>query len=174
MTSKSKITIACAVLALALLQGCRSAPAPRDEILSEGRDELSSLVAALDAQQVDRAPGELVVRLAFGPGADLDLFVTAPDQESVYFANSPTRLGGSLEEDVRCGGTRTAIERVVFLAAPPGSYRVGIDFPRRCDGDDAAAMYAVRVEHDGGTQDARGVIRPGEFLVRVLHEDVGS
>ena len=40
--------------------------------------------------------GALRARLVFSADADLDLYVTGPDLETVYFANTPTRLGGVL------------------------------------------------------------------------------
>ena len=48
--------------------------------------------------------GGLRVELVFSDDADLDLYVTGPDLETVYFANTPTRAGGALERDLRCDG----------------------------------------------------------------------
>ncbi|MCP4003757.1 MAG: hypothetical protein GY725_06135 [bacterium] len=171
---KSNSMMACTALSLFLFLSCRTLPEEAKEFLSEHGDEIHALVEALEAGNSRRPSGGLLVRLAFGPQADLDLFVTAPDQETVYFANSPTRLGGTLARDVRCGETPPAIERVLFPGVQPGRYRVGIDFPRRCDAGDAAVPYALHIEHDGGAREAQGLIRPGEFLTIVLEEDVGT
>lgn len=174
MRAKTSSLAVYAGLALIVLGACRAAPVPREQILSESRGQLRALAASLEAP-TERAPGSLVVWLAFGSEADLDVFVTAPDQETVYFANTPTRLGGSLDRDVRCDQeTSSVFERVVFPKAQPGTYRVGIDFPRRCDDGDGAVTYVVRVEHDGGSRQVTGVVRPGEFLTRVLEETVGA
>ncbi|HXK26557.1 MAG TPA: hypothetical protein VMS55_28095, partial [Myxococcota bacterium] len=67
--------------------------------------------------------GALVVELSFGAEADLDLYVTGPDQETAYFANTPVRSGGALERDRRCGDAAPRVERVLWPAPPPGRYR---------------------------------------------------
>ena len=76
--------------------------------------------------------GALRVELAFGQDADLDLYVTDPLQETVYFANTPSQQGGVLLDDRRCDSPPPRIETVVFEHPPPGRYRVGVDYPRRC------------------------------------------
>ena len=144
-------------------------------MLADQPEQVQARTAALDSRSAARAGAGLDVWLAFGTDADLDVFVTAPDQETVYFANSPTRLGGTLERDERCGGSAPAVvEHVGFPEPAKGRYRVGIDFPRRCDDGDAPEVFVVRIAHAGGTRDVVGVIRPGEFLLRVLEEDVES
>jgi len=111
--------------------------------------------------------GSLVVRLAFDTSADLDLYVTGPHAETVYFANSPSKLGGRLEADLRCDAPGPRIETVVFPAAPPGPYRVGVDFPERCAGR-GAAEFAVEVRSAAGRRVIHGRIEPGAFEPVVL------
>ena len=106
------------------------------------------------------APGELRVELVFGAGADLDLYVTDPAQETVYFANTPLAgSGGRLEADLRCDAAATPrIETVVFASAPPGRYRVGVDRAGTCEaGGSAAERFLVTVEF--GRAAARGARR---------------
>jgi len=138
---------------LALAAGCASTPAP--------------LVAPLRAPP---APGELRVELVFGEGADLDLYLTDPSQETVYYANTPSRVNaGRLEADLRCDAPGPRVEAVLFEDAPPGRYRVGVDHAESCAGGSAAQAFLVTVEPGGGERrELRGEISRGRFLVQVL------
>jgi hypothetical protein len=108
-------------------------------------------------------PGALRVRLVFGAAADLDLYVTGPAQETVYFANDTSRDGGALEADRRCDDPAPRVETVVFEDAAPALYRVGVDFMVRCNGADEAP-YALVVEAPGREAVTRnGVARFGAF-----------
>ena len=138
---------------MALVAGCASAPAP--------------LTAPV---RPPPAPGALRVELVFGAGADLDLYLTDPSQETVYYANSPSRVnGGRLEADLRCEAAAPRVETVVFTSAPPGRYRVGVDRAETCSGGAAAEPFLVTVEAPGGERrELRGEIARGRFLARVL------
>jgi hypothetical protein len=140
-----------AALGLALALGCASAPpAPP----APGR-------AAIAPE------GELWIELYFGAEADLDLYVSDPDHETAYFANSPVRSGGSHEQDLRCDASGARVERVVWPAPPPGRYRVGVDFPERC-ADVEAARYHLRVVGPGVARELEGLARFGRFDARAL------
>jgi hypothetical protein len=93
--------------------------------------------------------GELRVELEFGAEADLDLVVTDPWWEEVYFGNSPSRLGGVFEGDRRCGDPAPRREVVRFSPAPPGTYRVGVDYPVRCRGGIDEVPYRLTLEANG-------------------------
>jgi hypothetical protein len=116
------------------------------------------------------APGELRVELVFGAGADLDLYLTDPSQETVYYANTPS--GGSegrLERDLRCDDPAPRVETIVLPNAPPGRYRVGIDHAGGCrGGGNANEPYLVIVETDARRREIPGEIPRRRFLVRVL------
>ena len=116
------------------------------------------------------APGELRVELVFGEGADLDLYLTDPSQETVYYANSPSRGGGGrLEADRRCDAPAPRIETVAVASAPSGRYRVGIDHAESCGGNRTSEEpFLLIVETDGLRREMRGEIPRGRFLVRVL------
>ena len=143
-----------ALCGLALAAGCASTPA--------------LLVAPV---QPPPAPGDLRVELVFGEGADLDLYLTDPSQETVYFANTPSRVnGGRLAADCRCDARAPRIEVVVFENAPPGRYRVGVDHAERCAEAGAAAQpFLLIVEAGSRRRELHGEIPRGRFLVRV-HE----
>src|SRR5437016_5099590 len=76
-------------------------------------------------------PG-LSVQLTWSAPADLDLYLTDPTAETVYFANTPNRTGGRLLRDTRCPDIVRAPPPYVEVAdvpePRPGRYRVGVDF----------------------------------------------
>jgi hypothetical protein len=106
-------------------------------------------------------PGELRVRLAFGTAADLDLYVTDPLQEAVYFGNNPSLGGGQLDVDRRCEHPAPRVESIVFARPQPGRYRVSIDYARACSEPATPVAYRVRVEAPGVDREHRGEIKPG-------------
>jgi hypothetical protein len=135
--------------------------------------EANRLAASLVAQASDPPePGTVRVRLAFGAQADLDLYVTGPDHETVYFANSPGRAGGALERDLRCEAPAPRIESVTYASAGPGVYRVGVDFPERCDGGSEPVAFVVFLETAHGREEARRTVAPGHFLMIVMAEEL--
>lgn len=137
------------------------------------RAQGKALLAHLAADAED-SPG-LRVRLAFPASADLDLFVTGPLEESVYFANERSKIGGELERDVRCDASgRPRVETVRFPEPPPGRYRVGIDFPSRCDSGSEPVAFTVMLEHGADEKTQTGIIRPHDFLTIVLEHHVRS
>jgi len=113
-------------------------------------DELAARLATPDAD----AP--LVVRLAFSEAADLDLYVTGPLQETVYYANTPSKIGGTLAQDQRCTHAGPRIETVRFPAVS-GRYRVGVDYPRGCGDAKPPAPFALQVDLPGGPLTHRGI-----------------
>lgn len=116
----------------------------------------------------------LVVRLAFGPEADLDLYVTDPMLETVYFANHKAKSGGQISADGRCGGKTIQSEHVQFDAPMPGRYRVGIDYPESCDGTTDPAAHAISVLYNGKRLEAKGTVSLQQFEVIVLEFDIDA
>ncbi len=117
------------------------------------------------------AAHDVVVQLIFGPEADLDLFVTDPEHEEVYFANSPSRLGGIFEVDRRCDDPAPRIETVRFSPAPPGRYRVSVDYPIRCATDVDEVLFRVIAEANGERQEVEGTVHFGGLEPIVLEFD---
>ena len=120
-------------------------------------------------------PGALRVRLAFGPDVDLDLYVTDPLEETVYYANTPSRSGGALLEDRRCEHPAPRVETIRFPAPlAPGRYRIGVDYPRACGGARAPAPFAVAVDGPEGRTEQRGLARHQVFEPIVLELEVAA
>jgi hypothetical protein len=167
-----------ALLALACASGPPKPPPPPPP--PEWTDALSARAAALEAALVAApraAAGELVVRLAFEGGADLDLYVSDPLDETVYYANTPVRSGGALDADRRCPEPGDRIETVRFAAPLAGPYRVGVDFQHRCASDERIAPWAISIDANGERRLLRGLAVWNVFASRVdefhLHEGDG-
>ena len=162
-----------AVLAASGILGCADAS---EQAAAEQAAELArqadQLAVRLDEQHT-QGPG-VVVQLAFGAEADLDLYVTDPLLETVYFARHESRTGGRISGDVLCDTPGPRIEEIRFDTPWPGRYRVGVDHPRRCDGlrGPAPAAYAVTVRADGKTYRTTGSVALEQFAVRVLEFEV--
>lgn len=118
------------------------------------------------------ADGALRIRLVFGDAADLDVYVSDPLDETVYYGNTPARSGGALLADVRCDSPPPRVETVIFARPPAGRYRVSVDYPERCRAERDPLPYRVVVEWRDRRREQRGVIELGHFAVRVLEFDV--
>ncbi len=175
-----KRVLGAAAVTLGLL-GCDGGPPPGPAVPpppawnaelrreAEGHTAHLAHLAALEP----RAPGGLDVRLAFGAGADLDLYVTGPDQETVYYANTPSASGGELLEDRRCVHDAQRVETVRFPAPlRPGRYRVGVDYPQACVDAKAPAPFALRIDGPGGVTSHEGLSAYRVFEPVVLELEV--
>ena len=154
----------------------------------EGNDENMQLLSAKAlelAQALNEsstvpntvAGSELRIQLAFESTVDLDLYVTDPLLETVYFANQKSVSGGRIIEDVRCEenterGVR--IEEIRFTHPYAGRYRVGVDFPERCNGGGDPAAYAVSVSGNSKQHAAHGIAHLKQFEVVVLEFDLAN
>jgi hypothetical protein len=160
-------------IALALAPGCAgkqptNESIPDNDALAGQSTALAQHLAATATEAPPIAPGGLRVRLAFSAAADLDLYVTDPSFETVYFANSPNLAGGRLEADVRCDAVSPRVETILFPAILPGVYRVGVDFPQACEGGASRTAFAVQFEGRGVEATHQGRINKGHFLPVVL------
>jgi hypothetical protein len=148
--------------------GSRSDRALRDALAAEAND----LELALAAQPNAGSTAAVRIRLAFGAAADLDIYVTDPNHETAYFANTPTKQGAQLTQDVLCGAPAPRVETVTIVDPIPGLYRVGVDFPRTCGDERGPVSYVVFFDANGRREVRRGSIEPGEFLAIVLEAEV--
>ncbi len=126
-----------------------------------------------DVAPSPKDPAEaLRIQLIFGPEADLDLLVTDPAEETIYFANTrSSATGGALEADRRCGDPVPRIETIAFQDAPPGRYLVGVDFPERCRSLQGPVPFRVIVLDGARRQERTGEIALGEFVPRLIELD---
>jgi hypothetical protein len=132
--------------------------------------EAGQLEAALAEAPLPSA-GALRIRLAFGAEADLDLYVTDPLAETIYFANERAAAGGRLVADARCDSKSPRIEEIAFAAPPPGRYRVGVDYMvyrEKCGAQPDVMAYVIAIEDSAGRRLLRGLARKGIFDPRKL------
>jgi hypothetical protein len=168
--------LAAVLLAIVLLSGCAESSqdsAAEAAALEKQADELAELLV----QQVisgSEFQDDVLVRLAFGAETDLDLYVTDPLLETLYFANHESKSGGTISTDVRCDMQGPRIETVRFEKPIAGLYRIGIDYPESCDGGRERAAYAVSVQGDRVNKSARGTISYSRFEVIVLEFEVSG
>jgi hypothetical protein len=157
-------------LACSLALGCASA-GPSPELLAARHE---ALARALTSPPAEATAESLVVRLAFDADADLDLYVTDPTQESVYFGNSPSSTGGELLADLRCDAPAPRVETIVFARRMPGVVRIGVDAPEACRDDVRLVLFVVELRAGERRVERRGVAVPGRFEVIVLEADVDA
>lgn len=158
-----------ALLAAALLAcaGGDEAGRPAGAASADARS-VAAPVAERLASEAPPPEGALVVRLAFGAEADLDLYVTDPQLETVYFGHVEARSGGRLQADRRCGSPAPRVEEVRFEHPLPGRYRVGVDHPERCGEGEGPVPFAVSVAGPGVARSAEGALPARTFEPVVL------
>ena len=90
-------------------------------------------------------PG-LSILLGWSAAVDLDLYVTDPAWETLYFANNPTRAGARLVRDVSCRDVvddRSFVEIAHVPTPAVGPYRIGVDFIDSCASSTEAVTFRV-------------------------------
>jgi tRNA (guanosine-2'-O-)-methyltransferase len=92
--------------------------------------------------------GQIQVTLAWGTGADMDLYVYDPSGYQIYYADRYSPSGGMLDHDARgfCTGGTDTVENVYWSSPtpPPGNYTVEVHYWGDC-GDPRAIPTPVQV-----------------------------
>ncbi len=118
----------------------------------------------------------LTVQVAWNARVDLDLYLTDPTSETVYFGNNPSRTGARLLRDTRCDDIASSsapfVETATMAEPLPGHYRVGVDFIDRCGGRDKLVEFRVVVDLAGVRRDSTGMVRPDQFQPVALEFDL--
>lgn len=164
----------------AVLLACSDQDAKQQQqaALADRGVALESELRRMNEERVENESG-LLVQLAFGAEADLDLYVTDPLLETVYFANKEGKSGGTISEDRRCESLPLRVEEVYFEVPLGGNYRVGVDYPNRCDGNEAGefsqrAAFVLSVLHNGKRQYINGSVGFRFFEVAVFDFAIGN
>jgi hypothetical protein len=163
------------LLAASSLLGCQPTSKPPPPLA--WTEALEREATQLEARLAVASPGPsgaVRVHLAFSEAVDLDLYVTGPRAETVYYANSPSAIGGELIRDLRCQHTGPRTETIQFRHPAPGRYRVGVDYPHACRGEAGAAAFVVLVETPSGRTLRRGLAALQVFEPIVLEFDLAS
>jgi hypothetical protein len=91
--------------------------------------------------------GDVQVTLLWDGRADLDLFVTDPEQNTVSHANQQVPSGGRLDRDANryCAQSEESVENVFWPTggAPAGSYAVRVNLFDLCGDEDPAAFTLI-------------------------------
>lgn len=127
--------------------------------------------AAVDfeiARRVTAAGGrhsdvDVRVSLLWNTRDDLDLFVTAPSGEVIYFGNAGSACGGRLDVDRNYRHTtREPVENVRWPRgrAPAGQYRVRVRNYAFKEPTRAPVPFTVEIETGGEVSTHRGIISP--------------
>lgn len=127
----------------------------------------------------------LRVALLWSDPVDLDLYVTDPALETVYFANNPSGSGGRLKKDVECTEAgrapegrkkareeRTNVETVSWKAPAPGGYRVGVDYIDACESGLEEVRFRIVADARGERHERSGTLRFERFEAVVLEFDL--
>lgn len=95
------------------------------------------------------AGGGIQITVAWRGAADLDLHVTDPANEEVYFGHRQAASGGQMDQDANgeCAATRPTIENVRWAtpSPPAGTYQVRLQAFDLCGATDATATVSVSV-----------------------------
>lgn len=87
-------------------------------------------------RQVTLGTGDIQITLTWDNGADLDLIVTEPNKEVIYYDNRHSKTGGQLDIDSNypCGQNPGSVENVFWPTgqAPTGNYTIMIDEASSC------------------------------------------
>jgi uncharacterized protein YfaP (DUF2135 family) len=89
------------------------------------------------------------VTLSWAEQIDLDLYVTDPDGETIWYGHTTSASGGELDHDDIDGGTAEdpAAENIFWLSdAPSGTYTVEVDY---YSSSGPATAYEVVITVDG-------------------------
>lgn len=117
------------------------------------------------------AAGGLRVSLLWSAPVDLDLYLTDPTWETLYFANNPTRAGAKLERDARCdtlAPTPPFVERALLAEPSAGPYRIGVHFIDACGAAADSASFRLVVDLEGRRVERVLTVDRDEFRVIAL------
>ncbi len=127
-----------------------------------GTDASLSAYAAHDLRIHHVGTGDVQISVSWTGGSDVDLRVTDPSGDLVYFGNTPSPSGGSLDLDSNAGCTIDNVnsENIVWPAghAPRGDYKVTVAYHDDCGV--ARSDYIVTVAIAGHEPE----IRTGSFV----------
>lgn len=129
----------------ALVLFCAATPVFAQETLPKGSPPGKDREEITDIEP--DGPGNLMVRISWESGADVDLWVTEPGGEKCWFKKTSTSNGGTLSKDVRNGPGDEIYE---IQSGPGGSYRIDVNLYDR-GGDEGPTRVVVEVIQHYGT-----------------------
>ncbi len=111
------------------------------------------------------ANGQIQIELNWEGAADLDLHVTDPYGETVYYFRPFNQSGGAYQDDRECYNNHGQSERVIYGSgfAAAGLYQVSIHYFRPC-GEARDIRWNLNVTADNRSANYSGTVRPGEYI----------
>ena len=116
---------------------------------------ISTAVAQTRSISVAEIGDALRLELTWSAPVDLDLFVTGPSGETIYFGNKQAKNGDKVIEESNCESVISKsghLRETVFIpAAQSGKYRVSVDFILQCGSnleDVAAKIDLFNAQND--------------------------
>lgn len=116
--------------------------------------------------------GDVQVTLTWASTNDLDLWVTGPDSEMIFFNHPDSASGGKLDVDANraCQGvlTNSPVENVFWPLgeAPRGTYTVQVQYYQQCESE-AVVPYHVRIKTDDQITEYDGVMNAADEMQTV-------
>ncbi len=107
--------------------------------------------------------GDVKVTLRWNSLNDLDLFVTDPSGNKIFFNRRSVPSGGKLDVDsnAQCAEhvTGTPVENIYWPrnAAPLGSYSVHVYYYKQCAVSPLSETFTVRTDVDGNISETTGI-----------------
>jgi len=114
--------------------------------------------------------GDVRVSLMWNDFSDLDLHVTAPSSQKIYFGNKRSGCGGELDVDMNYMGawaSREPVENVFWQRAPRGTYIVVVHMYHNRNEGGAASSFSGEVEVGGVVTPFQGSVRARSDKIEV-------
>lgn len=119
----------------------------------------------------DLCTGDVQVTLTWDSVNDLDLWVTDPSGEVIYYRHKTSASGGKLDVDANAGcGSRTSspVENIFWSSggAPDGTYSVSVHYYAVCQ-PEALTPFTVQLLVDGQRQAFDGTVSAAGETVEI-------
>jgi len=104
--------------------------------------------------------GDVQITLTWHSSVDLDLHVIDPRSEEIYYLNTESSSGGTLDRDNKCSNFEMGRPENVYWptgGAPSGQYKVQVRYFTSCD-DSGPVSYTVRVVTKGEVKTYSGTL----------------
>lgn len=110
--------------------------------------------------------GDVQVTLTWQANVDVDLYVTDPSGDTVYYGNTRVASGGELDRDNQCGNFEWGRPENIFWppgGAPSGQYKVSVRYYGYCgEGEAPSVNWSVRTVVGGVSRTYSGTLAPYE------------
>ncbi|PDW04315.1 FHA domain-containing protein [Candidatus Viridilinea mediisalina] len=113
-------------------------------------------------QDTSVGTGDIQITLSWSAPIDLDLYVTDPSGETIFYGNPRSASGGTLDRDNACANMVVGRPENIFWpsgSAPRGSYTISVNYYSGCGRSDTVP-FTVRAVVQGQVQTFTGSVSP--------------